>query len=141
MVGTTPIGAPFLGWPADAVGGRAPLVLGGVVCLIAAAFGFVAIRRHSASLPPVEDVPTGSVMWPSDEPARSRPRVAQHPPPGPTTPGPSCGSSTVPTFDGRTYGPRWTTYQTPRQEMSEKTPNENLRPPTRYTSRVPGRCQ
>jgi len=62
MVGTTPIGAPFLGWLADAVGGRVPLVLGGVVCLIAAAFGFFANRRHSPSLPPAEDVLTGSAQ-------------------------------------------------------------------------------
>jgi MFS family permease len=45
IAGTTPIGAPFLGWLADTVGGRAPIVLGGIVALIAAAFGAVASRR------------------------------------------------------------------------------------------------
>jgi MFS family permease len=46
LAGTTPIGGPLLGWLADTLGGRAPLVLGGIVSLIAAAFGFIASRRH-----------------------------------------------------------------------------------------------
>jgi len=46
IAGTTPIGGPLLGWLADTLGGRAPLVLGGVVSLVAAAFGFVANRRY-----------------------------------------------------------------------------------------------
>jgi MFS family permease len=46
VAGTTPIGGPLLGWLADTLGGRAPLVLGGVVSLVAAAFGFVANRRY-----------------------------------------------------------------------------------------------
>ena len=46
VAGTTPIGGPFFGWLADTLGGRAPLVLGGVVSLVAAAFGFVANRRY-----------------------------------------------------------------------------------------------
>ncbi len=46
LVGTTPIGGPILGWLADAVGARAPLVLGGIVCLFTAAYGVVA--RHRA---------------------------------------------------------------------------------------------
>jgi MFS family permease len=46
VAGTTPIGGPLLGWLADTLGGRAPLVLGGIVSLIAAAFGFVANRRY-----------------------------------------------------------------------------------------------
>jgi len=47
IAGTTPIGGPLLGWLADAVGGRAPLILGGIVSLIAAAFGFFAHRHYS----------------------------------------------------------------------------------------------
>ena len=39
------IGGPLAGWLADTVGGRAPLVLGGVVCLATAAFGYYANRR------------------------------------------------------------------------------------------------
>ncbi|HEX5094364.1 MAG TPA: hypothetical protein VFX21_00060, partial [Acidimicrobiia bacterium] len=50
LVGTTPIGGLLVGWLADTVGARAPLVLGGVVCLAAAAFGFVAARRHAGEL-------------------------------------------------------------------------------------------
>jgi MFS family permease len=45
MVGTVPVGGPLLGWVADAVGGRAPLVLGAVVALAAALFGWAATRR------------------------------------------------------------------------------------------------
>jgi MFS family permease len=45
MVGTTPIGGPLLGWLADTVGSRAPIVLGGVVALGTAAFGALAARR------------------------------------------------------------------------------------------------
>ena len=44
--GATVIGGPVLGWLADPVGGRAPIALGGVVCLIAAAFGYLATRRY-----------------------------------------------------------------------------------------------
>jgi nicotinamidase-related amidase/predicted MFS family arabinose efflux permease len=42
--GTLPIGGPILGWMADALGARAPIVLGGIVCLGAAAFGLAARR-------------------------------------------------------------------------------------------------
>jgi MFS family permease len=43
--GTALFGGPLLGWIADVVGARAPIVLGGVACLIAAAGGHVAKRR------------------------------------------------------------------------------------------------
>ena len=46
LIGTTPIGGPLLGWLADAAGGRTPIILGGVVCLIAAIFGYYAARRY-----------------------------------------------------------------------------------------------
>lgn len=45
VAGTTPLGAPFLGWLADVLGGRAPIVLGGIVALLAAGFGVIATRR------------------------------------------------------------------------------------------------
>lgn len=45
VMGTTPIGGPLLGYLADIAGGRVPIFLGGIVCLIAAAFGHVATRR------------------------------------------------------------------------------------------------
>jgi len=44
--GSALIGGPVLGWLADAVGGRAPLILGGAVSLIAATFGYYASRRY-----------------------------------------------------------------------------------------------
>jgi MFS family permease len=47
MFGTTPIGGPLLGWLADAKGGRAPILLGGVGALAAGAFGLVVNRRPS----------------------------------------------------------------------------------------------
>ena len=46
IAGTSVIGGPLSGWLADALGGRAPLVLGGVVCLLAATFGYYASRRY-----------------------------------------------------------------------------------------------
>lgn len=52
LVGTTPIGGPILGAVADAIGARAPVVIGGVGALGAAAFGLVASRaaRPSATV-------------------------------------------------------------------------------------------
>ena len=49
IVGTTPIGGPILGALSDVAGARAPMVLGGVVAIAAAAFGFVAGRRVDAN--------------------------------------------------------------------------------------------
>ena len=48
LVGTTPIGAPLLGAVADVAGARAPVVIGGVAALAAAAFGLIAARRSEA---------------------------------------------------------------------------------------------
>jgi len=45
LVGTAPIGGIILGAIADAVGARAPVVIGGVAALAAAAFGVLAARR------------------------------------------------------------------------------------------------
>ncbi len=47
LVGTAPLGGPLLGWLADSLGARAPIVLGGLSCLGAALFGFTASRRVS----------------------------------------------------------------------------------------------
>jgi predicted MFS family arabinose efflux permease len=49
--GSALIGGPVLGWVADTMGGRAPIILGGIVCLIAATFGYFA-SRHFAHRPP-----------------------------------------------------------------------------------------
>jgi MFS family permease len=45
VAGTGLIGGPVAGWLADWLGGRAPIVFGGVVCLAGAAFGYFADRR------------------------------------------------------------------------------------------------
>ena len=46
VAGTSVIGGPLSGWIADLLGGRAPLVFGGIVCLLAAIFGYYATRRY-----------------------------------------------------------------------------------------------
>lgn len=45
MIGTTPIGGPLLGALADSVGARAPIALGGLACLAAAVFGYIARKE------------------------------------------------------------------------------------------------
>ena len=47
MGGTTLIGGPFSGWLADTMGGRAPIIFGGIVCLITAAFGYWATKHYA----------------------------------------------------------------------------------------------
>jgi len=46
IAGTSVIGGPLSGWLADALGARSPLILGGIVCLISAGFGYYASRRY-----------------------------------------------------------------------------------------------
>jgi MFS family permease len=48
LIGTTPIGGPFLGLLADTAGGRAPMILGGVGALAAAGLGVALGRRQLA---------------------------------------------------------------------------------------------
>jgi MFS family permease len=48
LVGTAPISGPILGWIADTVGVRAPILIGGIAALAAAAFGMLAARRADA---------------------------------------------------------------------------------------------
>ena len=48
LIGTTPIGGPILGLISDAIGARAPVVIGGIGALGAAAFGLIAARRIEA---------------------------------------------------------------------------------------------
>ena len=45
LIGTTPIGGPILGVLADALGGRVPVVVGGVGALAAAGIAAVFARR------------------------------------------------------------------------------------------------
>jgi MFS family permease len=49
--GSTPIGAPIVGWVMAAAGARAGLGLGGITCLLVALLGLLALRRlHAGSL-------------------------------------------------------------------------------------------
>ena len=63
LIGTVPVGGPFLGWLADAVGGRAPLVVGGIVSLLAAAFGC----GRAAAQPPARSISTTARRRPGSE--------------------------------------------------------------------------
>ncbi len=45
FLGSTPIGGPILGWVCDAWGARAGLVIGGVSCFVAVAWGLYALHR------------------------------------------------------------------------------------------------
>lgn len=47
QLGTTPVGGPLLGFIADAWGGRAPIVVGGVAAVAAAALGVAGRHSHS----------------------------------------------------------------------------------------------
>lgn len=46
--GAALIGGPLLGWIADSMGGRAPVMFGGIAALAAAGFGYFAARRYSS---------------------------------------------------------------------------------------------
>ncbi|MBK5211384.1 MAG: MFS transporter [Coriobacteriia bacterium] len=46
--GATLVGAPLLGWIADTMGGRMPILIGGLASLVAAAFGYFALKRYGA---------------------------------------------------------------------------------------------
>jgi MFS family permease len=48
VAGTSLVGGPLSGLLADALGARAPLFLGGAVCLLAALFGYIATRRYTS---------------------------------------------------------------------------------------------
>jgi MFS family permease len=44
--GSALIGGPVLGWMADTLGGRAPILFGAIICLTAAVFGYSVTREH-----------------------------------------------------------------------------------------------
>ncbi|MBI1279579.1 MAG: MFS transporter [Anaerolineaceae bacterium] len=46
LIGPTAVGGPILGWISDTLGAQAPLIIGGIVCLLAAAWGYYATHRH-----------------------------------------------------------------------------------------------
>ncbi|MBA3870112.1 MAG: MFS transporter [Anaerolineae bacterium] len=45
LIGPTAIGGPILGWISDTLGAQAPMIIGGIVCLLAAAWGYYATHR------------------------------------------------------------------------------------------------
>jgi len=47
MLGTTLIGGPISGWLADLINTRAPIIFGGIVCLVSAAFGYLTARKYA----------------------------------------------------------------------------------------------
>lgn len=49
FLGTTPIGGPLMGWICEHFGARTGFVVGGVACLVAAAWGAYAIRVRDAA--------------------------------------------------------------------------------------------
>lgn len=60
--GTALIGGPVLGWLADTMGARAPIILGGIVCLVAATFGYYANRHYVHRTPAKSEALTGSQL-------------------------------------------------------------------------------
>jgi MFS family permease len=58
--GTALIGGPLLGWLADAMGARAPIILGGIVSLLAAVAGTLAARTHLSRAPALNSAASGS---------------------------------------------------------------------------------
>jgi MFS family permease len=66
FLGSTPIGGPIVGWVSDVGGPRAGLVVGGIACLVAAVYGFRALRdvepKRPYEAPPIaEAVPDEAV--------------------------------------------------------------------------------
>ena len=59
FMGSTPIGGPVIGWAGDTFGRRAPVLIGGVACIVAAGWGHRAWKRRNpivveASISPAE---------------------------------------------------------------------------------------
>ena len=51
FLGSTPIGAPLVGWIAESAGPRAGLVVGGVAALLTGVLAWAALRRAAATAP------------------------------------------------------------------------------------------
>ncbi|MGH7204479.1 MAG: MFS transporter [Candidatus Levyibacteriota bacterium] len=64
--GTTLIGGPLSGWLADTFGGRAPLLVGGMVCIFTAAFGYWATKYYLPRAIEKTEVVTGSMETPDE---------------------------------------------------------------------------
>lgn len=48
LIGPTAVGGPILGWISDTLGAQAPLIIGGIIALVAAAWGYYATQRDQA---------------------------------------------------------------------------------------------
>jgi hypothetical protein len=57
FLGSTPIGGPIVGYICDVFGPRAGLVVGGIAALVAAGWGSLAWRAHSARRVQTADIP------------------------------------------------------------------------------------
>jgi MFS family permease len=64
--GTSVIGGPLLGWIADVAGGRAPIALGSVAALVAAAFGYVVAQRYRREVPDTAERVSGEELVPQE---------------------------------------------------------------------------
>lgn len=64
MLGTTLLGGPFSGWLADTMGARSPFILGGIVCILVALFGYWATKRYIPRAIETSEVLTVSVETP-----------------------------------------------------------------------------
>lgn len=63
FLGGNPVGGPMMGWVAEEVGARAPIVLGGVVTMLAVlACGVVLVRRGSGDRVDVTSVTFGRTL-------------------------------------------------------------------------------
>jgi MFS family permease len=73
FLGSTPIGGPIVGWISDTAGPRVGIVIGGVACLAAAAWGhrYLAHDPASDSTPAARGPVTGPqpVLVTADDPA------------------------------------------------------------------------
>lgn len=65
-IGTTIIGGPLSGWLADVMGARSPFIFGGIVCLLAAIFGYWATQRYMPRAIAKNEVLTDSVETPDE---------------------------------------------------------------------------
>ena len=61
FMGSTPVGGPLIGWVVQVAGARSGLAVGALSCLVAAAIGFLAMRKlerrriNALQSPKVED--------------------------------------------------------------------------------------
>ena len=65
--GSSLVGGPLLGWLADTMGGRAPIVLGGIGALAAGAFGYFAARHFVHPTPDVCEAVAGADVHPASQ--------------------------------------------------------------------------